>query len=183
MSYFKKITNKKMNVPVKYEKLLNFYGVQVGDKRLGVGYYDVDDSVEKKLLKTFIHPSARKHFHVSLMVINHSYIPPHIDNDLKMVMNLYMKTADATTYFWRPKMDIVSTLKLEMQTDGRLFKEEELECVGSFRAETNDLWMLDVSKIHSVRCDGEGSLRIAFCFQSTTLNFDDVMKNLDQIIL
>jgi hypothetical protein len=34
---------------------------------------------------------------------------------------------------------------LEMQTDGRLFKEEEY-----------DLWMLDVSKIHSVRCVEEG---------------------------
>jgi hypothetical protein len=186
MNYFKKISNKKMNLPLKYEKLLNFYGIKVGDKHLGIGYYDVDRNVEKKLLETFIHPSARNNFHVSLMVINHSYIPPHIDNDLKMVINFYVKTANATTYFWRPKTDSVSTIKLNMQTDGRLFKEEELECVGDFRAETNDLWMLDVSKIHSVRCDEEGvigAMRIAFCFQSMTLSFEEAMKNIDQIIL
>ena len=189
--YFHKIKNKEMNLPLKFEKLLNFYGVQLGDKKIGVGYYDVDRSIEKKLLKTFIHPDSRKHFHVSLMIINHSYIPPHIDNDLKMVINFYVKTADATTYFWEPKSEQISTIKLEMQTDGRLFKEEELECVGKFKAEEYDVWMLNVSKIHSVRGSSEaaekgtcdGSLRIAFCFQSTTLSFEDTIKNLDHIIL
>jgi len=154
----------------------------MGDKFLGVGCYDVDLSIEKKLMKTFIHPNARKHFKIALMVINHSYIPPHTDNDLKMVMNLYMKTADATTYFWRPKNDVVTTLQLEMQTDGRLFREDDLECVASFRAETNDLWMLNVSKIHSVRSMRD-ELRVAFCFQSTTLNFENVLEKIDQIIL
>lgn len=184
--YFKKICNKKLDLPLKQNLLLNQYGITLGDKFFGVGYYDVETSVEKKLLKTFIHPSVRKHFQIALMVINHSYIPPHIDNDLKMVMNLYMKTANATTYFWRPKKDVVTTLKLEMQSDGRLFKEEELECVGSFKAEMNDLWMLDVSKIHSVRCESDESqeaLRVAFCFQSTTLSYQDIMNKLDRVIL
>ena len=182
MEYFKKINNKKLSVPIKQEKLLNFYGIQLGDKYLGIGYYDVDAGLQKKLLKMLIHPSARKHFQISLMVINHKYIPPHIDDDLKMVINLYIKTANATTYFWKPKTKEIKSIQLEMQTDGRIFKEEDLECVGSFKAEPYDFWMLDVSKIHSVRSETD-EYRIAFCFQSKTLSYNDAIKNLDQIIL
>jgi Holliday junction resolvase RusA-like endonuclease len=182
MEYFKKIINKKVNLPLKQEKLLNFYGIQVGDKHLGIGYYDVETSIEKKLLKMFIHPNSRKHFKVSLMIINHQYIPPHIDNDLKMVMNLYVKTSDATTYFWKPKLDNISSIQLDMQTDGRIYKEDDLECMSKFKAEPYDLWMLDVSKIHSVRSESQ-EFRIAFCFQSNTLSFQEAIHNLDNIIL
>jgi len=171
-----------MNLPLKMEKIDNQYGVIVDGEFIGIRYYHVDESIEKKLLKTFIHPQTRKYFHLSLMVINHNDIPPHIDNELQVVINYYLKTANATTLFWKPKQSELTTTKVMNQKDGRLFKKDELECIGSFKAETNDFWMLDVSKIHSVDAS-ENNLRIAYCFQSNDVSYDEIVKNLDKYIL
>jgi hypothetical protein len=188
METFRKIGNKSLNLPLKLEKIKNQYGVFMDNIFVGVRYYEVDESLEKKILKTFIHPQARKYFHVALMVINNSYIPPHIDNDLQIVMNYYVQTANATTYFWKPNQSTLSIVQVENQSDGKLFRESELECIGQFKAETNDLWMLDVSKIHSVgKIDNpnptQNILRIAYCIQSNKIGFSEVIKNLDKIIL
>jgi hypothetical protein len=186
METFRKIGNKTLNLPLKLEKIKNQYGVEIDNQFVGVRYYEVDESLEKKILKTFIHPQARKYFHVALMVINNSYIPPHIDNDLQIVINYYIQTANATTYFWKPNQNTLSTAQVENQSDGKLFRENELECTGQFKAETNDLWILDVSKIHSVGklyCPKNNTLRIAYCIQSNKIKFSDLINNLDKFLL
>jgi len=179
---FTKIGNKKMNLPIIMDKIGNEYGIMVDNQFVGVRYYDVEESIEKKLLKTFIHPQSRKHFHLSLMIINHHDIPPHIDNDLNVVINYYLQTANATTKFWNPKNTQLNAVKIKNQVDGRLFIKEDLECMGNFKAETNDLWMLDVSKIHSVESTCN-DLRIAYCFQSNKVTYSDIINNLDKFIL
>jgi hypothetical protein len=176
------ITNKVSNLPIKMDKIANEYGVMVDNKFLGVRYYEVETSIEKKLLKQFIHPQARKFFHIALMVINHHDIPPHIDNDLNVVLNYYIETADATTKFWNAKNDKLTTTKIKNQNNGRLFDKDELECIGNFKANSNDMWMLDVSKIHSVEAP-INELRIAYCFQSNKITYSDIIKNVDKYIL
>ena len=61
------------------------------------------------------------------------------------------------------------------------YKEEELECIDKFTAKENDLWLLDVSTIHSVK--GNGEERIAYCFQSNDISFSYVIENMDKIFL
>lgn len=191
IKYFEKVGNKELNVPIKLDKVLNEYGLTVNNEFIGVRYYKVDSSIEKKLLKTFIYPTARKHFTIALMVINNSYIPPHTDNQIKMVLNYYLETADATTYFWKPNRNKLSTIKLDNQIDGKLFQPNELECTGTFKADKFDLWMLNVSEIHSVGEPTSDSLqtlnltlirRIAYSFQSD-LSFEYVLDNKDKIFL
>jgi hypothetical protein len=190
---FEKIKNYSFpkKITLNQDHLLNRYGVMVDDKFIGVSYYKVDPKVKRELLQTFFHPEYRKYFTPSLMIINNPIIPPHIDNDLNIVINYYIQPSDATTYFWRPNAESLTTYQVMNQKDGRLFKQEELEMVGHFKADKNDLWLLDVSQIHSVEMPKEVisnpkekfTNRIAFCFQSNTLNFTEVVQNLDHIFI
>lgn len=48
---FCKLGNRTMNLPLKMEKINNQYGVIVDGQFIGIRYYHVDESIEKKLLK------------------------------------------------------------------------------------------------------------------------------------
>lgn len=116
------------------------------------------------------------------MIINNDHIPCHTDNELTAVVNLYISTANASTYFWKPKTDDLSVYKLSMQTDGKIYKENELKCVAEFKANLYDLYVLNVKEIHSVKCENNID-RVAYCFQTNSLTFSDIVNNINKIFI
>jgi hypothetical protein len=172
-------------ISIHQDNLLNRYGVMINDHFIGVSYFKVDPKLKRELLQTFFHSEYRKYFVPSLMVINNPIIPPHIDNDLNIVINYYIQPNDATTYFWKinEEKNNITSYQVMNQQDGKLFQQEELDLLGKFKADKNDLWLLDVSKIHSVEMPSKQENRIAFCFQSNTLSFSDVIQNKEKIFI
>jgi hypothetical protein len=107
------------------------------------------------------------------MKINHN-IPPHTDSYVTATINFYVKAENCETKFFK-KVDDSFGVKMTTQTTGRTFKEDQLEFTGSFVAETNDVWLLDVSNPHSVKSLNNNEVdRVAIVLQSPKYNFEQL---------
>ena len=78
------------------------------------------------------------------------YIPPHTDSGINSVIKYYITTENCTTQFYEKKEDIVDHYQIENQTDGYLYNLKDLTLGPSFTAKPGDVYLLNVSKIHSV---------------------------------
>ena len=90
-----------------------------------------------------------------------------------MVINFYIQSSDGITHFWEPHENH-DKLKLDNQTSGSIFNPEQLNHIYSFNAQNYEIWALNVTKVHSVARTTD--TRIAFCFQSKTLKYEDFIK-------
>lgn len=111
----------------------------------------------------------------TVMTINRE-VPPHIDNAISCVVNIYIETSNCLTQFYQPSSN-ASSFRIENQTNGCIYNHRDLEPVDSFVAERGDIYILDVSKPHAVWAQGNGEIkRTALCYQIRGLSFDDVVK-------
>jgi len=171
--------NIKHNLPVpKRGKELYKFGKIMDGKFCGIAYYDLDAKTANTVMQMFPE-ELRHHFQVTLMHINVPFVPPHIDNEIKVVMNCYVKTADATTKFYELATSNPNIEKLPNQTDGMLLDEKDLREVGRFTAESGETWVLDVKKPHSVTC-GNTEERIAYCMMSADLSYNKFYRILEK---
>lgn len=153
------------------------YGMTVDGRFLGISYYVVDGDVEAMLLG--ILPEAlRPRFLCSYMVANHHDIPPHIDNGILISLNYYVATADATTTFYRFRQPRPAARQLENNDPGSasgLYRREDLDVAGSFRARPHELWALDVTQPHDVAGPAGRGDREAYCLQSREVGFAQLL--------
>jgi hypothetical protein len=155
-------------------EVLHQFGKTINGNWVGISYYKVDKVIEEKL-KSLLPEKYRHLFEVNYMVINSPYIPPHTDNKISTTINFYVNTADAVTKFHTKKYDVqLSSEKLPEQSNGRLYKPEELDIVSEFIAKPNEVYLLDVQKIHSVHCNKQEN-RTAYCVQSL-LSFEKCLE-------
>ena len=94
-------------------------------------------------------------------------IPPHTDSGIKSTINIYLKTDNCLTQFYKFKNDKPKTEQVENQTDGFIFDENDLEKTTSFIAKPNEAWLLDVSLPHSVVPQGQFEDRMAVAIGSS----------------
>ena len=156
-------------------ELLHRFGEDTPSGWVGISYFSLSTLTAARVL-SFIPTSIRRYMMATAMVINRPEIPAHIDNAIKVSINFYIETANATTYYHKIKDGLeASTIKLHNQTNGRIFLPECLDTIGEFTAESGDVWVLDVTQPHSVSCKGDGS-RIAYCVQSEIISYSDVLR-------
>jgi hypothetical protein len=154
--------------------LLYRFGLDQGQGWQGISYYTIQPDIKVKLLN-ILPAECRSRFDASLMIINRTEIPAHVDNGILTSINFYIETADAVTRFHRFKTGVApALLKLPNQDDGAIFEADCLELDGEFKAEKNDVWLLDVKKPHSVSCSSTVN-RIAYCLQSRTVGYDQLL--------
>jgi hypothetical protein len=145
------------------------------DLKLRVFFMDV----KLPILKRFFGDHSNN-YDLTLMVINHHVIPPHIDSGTLTVINIYIQKGDAITIFYE-KMGIPTEYKLLNQTDGGMYNPNELQKIFSFKAKPFEAWILDVSKIHSVTMH-KPDIQIAYCIMSTS-SFNIVVSDYEQSLL
>jgi len=163
---------------LKLKKKLNIrYGTEENGHFKGVSYYNVEKNIEDILLN-IIPEVYRNKFKVLLMIINRNEIPPHIDSNALVVINLYLKTCGNTiTTFYTENPDVPSdVIKIKNQTDGYILDDKNLIETCSFMAKEDEAWILNVKKPHSVKCQVKNELRIAFTLLSFTLSYEDTLK-------
>ncbi len=142
------------------------YGFTVDGIFHGIAYYYVPNEVKTILLNYFFKDPSD--YDVVLMIINHQIIHPHTDSGTSATINIYLETGNAITRFYEKKNPDSVEYKITNQTDGSIYKFEDLSETFSFKAEPYDAWLLDVSKIHSVEMppDDSNKIRIAYCISS-----------------
>lgn len=118
-----------------------------------------------------------KDFHISEMKIDCA-VPPHTDTEIITSINFYLQTEGCRTIFYQPKIQNPRTLQIKNQTNGHIFYEEDLVEVDSFIAKDFEVWVLDVSQIHSVK--GNVTLRKAITLGTFQHKYEDVIEMLKE---
>ena len=153
------------------------YGVKIGEKFNGIQYFKTTKLNEALL--SVIPERYRQHFAMLTMRIN-TKVPPHTDSGIITSINAYIQPDNCVTKFYKIKdTKSVRTKQLENQTNGRIFDILSLDFENEFKAEANEVYLLDVSKPHAVvNSTGIYNERIALCIQSARHDFEAVKEML-----
>jgi hypothetical protein len=173
---FIKLKNKLVIEKYEIDQLVVRYGVEKENKFFGIQYFSTSQNIEPVI--SLIPERYRSDFKTLIMKINVG-IPPHTDSKILSTINLYIKSDNCYTKFYKIKeQSEIKTTKLENQTNGSIFDPSSLEFVDEFCANDTEIFLLNVTKPHSVISPCKiYDERIAICLQSTIHNFDDV-KNM-----
>ena len=175
MTFFKKL-NLLHDLPFfPSSDLMQSFGEDTGHGWQGISYYSAHPRVVNKVLTT-LPADYRSKFSVSLMIINQMELPAHTDNGILVSVNFYIETAGAITKFHKVKTgQQAKTRKLENQDDGAIFDADCLDLVGEFKANKNEVWVLNVKEPHSVSCS-TNSIRTAYCLQSNVVSYEQTLN-------
>ena len=113
----------------------------------------------------------RSKFFPLYMTINRDIIP-HIDSGVMTVINIYIEAGGYKTDLNTPK-DGAQPFQIPNQTNGTCYQFEDVNTVDSYVANNGEIYILDVSKLHSVH-SGTGT-RTAVAL-STNIEFNDVVE-------
>jgi hypothetical protein len=140
----------------------------------GLHYHHADIENADELLAV-IPAQYRMNFCLSIVEIN-TNVPPHTDSGIKAAINFYMQTDGCSTRFFKPKAN-PRTYQIENQHDGgRIYDEADLDEVGSFIAQDDDAWLIDVTMPHAVN---PGGVRIAAQIATNSYDYNQVLKMLE----
>ena len=145
------------------------YGVNIDNEFNGLWYSNLKINEQINLI-----PEKHKSDFYLLFLEANSFILPHSDSGPTAVINFYIETNNCATQFYEIK-DGAEPYQIDNQTNGCVYDLEDLIEAESFIAQPGDLYILDVSKVHSViPLDNNKINRKAICFSTNSLNFDEV---------
>jgi len=171
-SDFKFLFNNKVNsTPIEGNKEYVKYGLGEGKDFQGIKYtdFEVDQSC-KDYLWNLIPEKHRHQFNMSLMSINRT-IHPHTDSNTRTAINWYLISGGYHTSFCTPKPGAKSC-KLPTQTNGIIYRFEDVHFDERFKSEDGDVYILDVTKLHCVHSSKGPRVALNLC---TNLSYDEVL--------
>lgn len=165
---------------ITYNKLNTRYGTNDNGIFEGVSYYNLPDDIKSEILNSIIPDEYKKHFDVKLMIINKKEVPPHVDSGAMVAINFYLTTCGETTTLFYKEIESSASIKtnIDNQTDGYMIDSKNLVNIFSFVAKKDEVWILDVKKPHSVKCELSNEIRIAFNILSHDLSYELVCQKL-----
>ena len=115
--------------------------------------------------------------YVELIDEESGHLQPHVDHDISLCANYYITTNKSITHFYEKK-DAAKGFAYGSRKSSNIFYFHEVDKVGDFCANNHELYLLDVSKIHSVESPNCGLRRfLSWQWKSTT--FDEVVNSID----
>lgn len=109
-------------------------------------------------------------------IVGAGHLLPHIDHNISACANYYVDTNGSTTYFYNKKPEATGFMYPGREV-ANIFALTDVDKVSEFTAEQNDLFLLDVSKIHSVDSPNSG-IRRFISFQWTGVPFEQIRDTL-----
>jgi hypothetical protein len=176
MKPFVKLTTTNNIMDISFEESIRYHGVN-----RSIEFFKISNDIEQSLLE-IIPINYRQYFKGSFFSINTSYIRPHTDSDRKVGINFYVKGNNAITKFFNIKEG--ATVVHEQvfgQTNGSVYQESNLVSTGIFKAVPGEVWILDVSQIHSV-INASGEDRVAYTLSSNILSYNDTLEILKDLV-
>lgn len=161
-------------------KITNYFGSTDPNQDMqnfqGVIYRQILSGHEKFL--KLVPESTWPNWSVSHMTIT-DLAPPHIDNKITSNINFYINTDNCQTKFYKPLVEQLDTQKLSTQTNGRLYDPQQLDTVGSFTAQDGDVYLLDITKIHSVEAVNKQNFNRTAVSMHSFYSYSQVIKLLE----
>ena len=104
------------------------------------------------------------------------HLLPHIDHLISACANYYLKTSESTTHFYNIKPNGMGFVYPGRQS-ANIFTLDQVDKVTDFKAVDGDMYLLDVSNIHSVETPKPGK-RQFITWQWIGVPFEKVRKSL-----
>lgn len=137
-------------------------------------YYQLNDT---DFLNSFPMFSTIKPDNILIAEINGSgSIGPHIDHGPKCVLNWYVHSNNALTMFYKSKDNSVP-FKAEGEDEAKLYNLNDLELYDLFTAKDNDVYLLDVTKIHAVSSPKHGN-RLFLSLSWKDSSYEEVLASI-----
>lgn len=149
-------------------------------KNQSIEFFKVPIIIETYLLN-IIPDQYKECFKSSIMKINTKQVRPHTDSDRIVGINFYIKSANASTMFFNKKEHTYEGEKVVGQTNGSVYNHSDLIFTDMFSSVDGDIWILDVTKVHSVFVVEE-SPRIAYTLSSNILSYCNTLKILNHLL-
>ena len=113
------------------------------------------------------------------IVDNHGgHLLPHIDHNISACANYYVQTGESTTHFYRLKENRQGFTYPGRQV-ANIFTLDQVEGVSKFLAQDNDMYLLNVAKIHSVESPKPG-IRQFISWQWVNVPFERIVGTLEK---
>lgn len=175
MKYFSQIKQKIYLPNLDFYKNGKSYGYGLGN----IVFFKnkTPDYLQEQLI-SIIPKDIFKYFSIELMVISSNFIMPHTDSDRKASINFYIKTNNEHTVFFNKKTDVEDKEKVKRQTNGFVYKLNDLIPFEEFIATDGDVFILDTTRIHAVIGSNKKSNleRIALTCSTNDLTFSEVVE-------
>lgn len=174
---FRKLKNSYKDLDAKQgEELQVRFGIVSEGTFMGIAYNNAD--VDTSAISDLLDKLPEDKISIQYMAINHE-VPPHVDNGINTVINIYAKTGGYTTTFHKAKEGAIKH-RLPNQDSGYVCGFHEVDNLDSFVAEDGDAYVLNVAELHSVH-SGKSKERAALCI-NTTLEFNEVVELLGDAV-
>ena len=147
-----------------YQKIYRV--ISYGDR---ISYYRTIGA--EHLLTTLPEQIRHKFTILEMKVVDN--VPPHTDSRITCTINFYIITGNFETKFYFLKNHNVNTWQTPGQSNGVIYSKNDLIFTESFVAQDGDVYMLDVTKPHSVE-SAEPTDRYALCLQTSFYSFEEV---------
>lgn len=105
-----------------------------------------------------------------------SFAAPHIDQNRLCAINFYVKANGEETVYYKDPINEYVVNYGPYGLYNKVYLPEWLTRVDSFVAKTDEVWCLDVSKIHSVENFTEGEDRISITVGFKDKTYEDVCE-------
>jgi len=106
------------------------------------------------------------------------HLLPHIDHNISACANYYITTNDAVTHFYRLKEGGEGFVYPGREV-ANIFPFDQVERISRFKSNDNDLYLLDVSNIHSVEIPRPG-VRKFITWQWIGVPYEKIAKTLTE---
>lgn len=104
-------------------------------------------------------------------------VPPHTDSGICTAVNIYYNTCNCRTQFYEIN-NAEDSFQLDNQTNGRIYNEAALTPTHSFTAAPGEVWLLDVTQVHSVEPESSAPIFRNALSLHTTVPFGIIKERL-----
>ena len=109
-------------------------------------------------------------------IVGAGHLLPHVDHNISACANYYVDTNGSTTYFYKRKENTQGYV-YPGRAAANIFTLDQVERVDQFVAEATDMYLLNVSKIHSVDSPNPG-IRRFISWQWVNVPFEQICNSL-----
>jgi hypothetical protein len=82
-------------------------------------------------------------------IVESAKVQPHVDHDIVTALNVYVTTAGAVTTFWMPRPN-AEPFAFPGKVVKNRYKWSDIYFTGYFKAEPGEVYLLDVTRVHTV---------------------------------
>lgn len=134
-------------------------------------------------VEKFLQVHTRKFCKITPTIVRYAeisgpgFLGAHIDHGPKAALNFYISAGTDETIFYKKKTQNIPSIQYPGQLDNNVFRTDDLIEESKFVSNSNEAYLLDVSKIHSVNKITDCT-RIFIAYLWYSNSYEEILENL-----